>query len=226
MTRITATEVTEQDKAAMILKERHEELELQQQKLKVFVANVEEICRSEEILRAKTEVHNTQNQKLITLLQYLRYGETPDSASFEFLKDSILSDTYAKADTAVDPRAILSIITNQYESMGIKICVDGNLPNEKDCALVFVQILQEAAANSVKHGYASELRVRITGNGSKYVMRVTDNGTRPVTYITEGVGITGMRRHAESVGGALGISTDPCFAVTAEIPVLCPEGEM
>ena len=114
---------------------------------------------------------------------------------------------------------MLDIIVDQHESIGVKINVTGKLPPERDIALVLVQILQEAAANSVTHGYANEVYTQFTENENEYTMRVTDNGTRLVTYTKEGSGIAGMRRIVETLGGTLGISTDPRFTVTAEIPV-------
>jgi hypothetical protein len=220
VTRITAADVTEQNKAAMILRDRHIELESQRQRLKTCVENIEDICRSEELIRVKTEIHDAQNHKLILLLQYLRYGELPDSTSFGDLKASILRGTYAKGEMSADPQAMLDIIVDQHESIGVKINVTGNLPPERDIALVLVQILQEAAANSVTHGYANEVYTQFTENEKEYTMRVTDNGTRLVTYTKEGSGIAGMRRIVETLGGTLGISTDPRFTVTAEIPVI------
>ena len=218
VTRITATDVTEQDNAALILKDRNDELEARRQRLKTLVENIEETCRSEELLRVKTEIHNAQNQKLIMLLQYLRYGELPDSTSFESLKDSILHDTYAKVDTTADPRVMLNIIISQHESMGIKIHINGNLPLENDIALVFVQIVQEAAANSVKHGYASEVHVRIMDNDDNYTMHINDNGTRIMTNTKEGSGIAGMRRQLAKVDGMLSIASTPGFTLTAVVP--------
>ena len=218
VTRIIATDVTEQDKAAAVLRDRHDELNEQQQKLKAFVDNIEEVCRSEEMLRVKTEIHDTQNKRLITLLLYLRYGELPDSTSFESLKDSILKSVYAKADPMADPRAMLNIIVGEYESIGIKIRIDGSFPFEKDIAIVFVQVLQEAAANSVRHGYASEVYVSFMDEESKHIMRVADNGTRPVTDVKEGVGIANMRRQLTELSGTLSIAFTPGFTLTASVP--------
>jgi signal transduction histidine kinase len=219
VTRITAADVTEQNKAAIILKDRNVELESRRQRLKAFVENIEQICRAEELLRIKTEIHDVQNKKLILLLQYLRYGELPDSTSFDALKTGILQGTCANADMAVDPQAMLDIIVGQHESIGVKININGNLPPQREGAIALAQILQEAAANSVAHGYASEIHVRIMDNNGKYTMRVTDNGKRLVTDVKEGSGIAGMRRCAETCGGTLGISTAPCFTVTAQIPI-------
>ena len=218
VTRITATDVTEQNKAAMILKDRNDELESRRQRLKVFVENIEQICRSEELLRIKTEIHDVQNQKLILLLQYLRYGELPDSTSFDALKTGIMHRTSENISMAADPQALLDIIVSRHESIGVNIHVDGKLPPERVIAIALTQILQEAAANSVKHGYANEIYVGILDNNVKYTMCVTDNGTRFAENIKEGSGVAGMRRRAETCGGKLEITTSPRFTLTVAIP--------
>jgi len=210
--------VTEQNKAAVILKDRNDELESRRQRLKAFVENIEQICRSEELLRIKTEIHDIQNQKLILLLQYLRYGELPDSTSFNALRAGILHGKNSNSGMEADPQAMLDIIVGQHENIGVKIHINGTLPPERDRAVALAQILREAAANSVKHGYANEVHARITDNDSKYIMRVIDNGTRPAANIIEGSGIAGMRRCAETLGGKLHITASPRFTLTVTIP--------
>ena len=218
VTQVAAADVTGQNEAATILKDRQRELEQRQQNLKAFIENIDRLCRAEELLRVKKVIHDAQNQKLIRLLQYLRYGELPDDTSFEALKAGMLRGTYAQGDIVADPRAMLATMERQYGDIGVKIELMGNLPAEGDIALILVQILQEAAANAVTHGHANEVFARVTDGGSKYVMQVTDNGAQPVAEVKEGSGLAGMRRYAQGLGGSLDISASPRFTLTVTIP--------
>jgi signal transduction histidine kinase len=92
------------------------------------------------------------------------------------------------------------------------------MPPEQDTALALAQILQEATANAVMHGYANEVCADITDDGRCTAMRVTDNSTLPLYEITEGSGIAGMRLRAEKLGGSLSIDTSPRFTLTVNIP--------
>ena len=223
VTRITAADITEQDKAAALLKDRHIELEMRREQLKALVDNIEETCRSENLLRLKTNLHDAHNTKLTTLLQYLRYGQLPEDESFDTLSKSALYDLKETKPVLADPKAELSAITGQYRRKGVEIQVTGDLPPEHDFAMTFVRILQEAAANAVLHGYAGEITVWLMFGDGKYTMRVTDNGARIITSVKEGSGITGMRQRAEAFGGKLYIETSPRFTLTAMIPA--KEGE-
>ena len=223
VTRITGTDVTEQDRAAVLLKERHDELEAKRERLKDLVENIEETCRSENLLRIKTELHDAHNQKLTTLLQVLRHGELPENESFDTLSESVLRGIKEPKTAPADPKIMLDTLVNQYSRKGVKIGLTGDLPAPRDFALTFVQILQEAAANAVLHGYANEITVCFMAGGGKHTMRVTDNGTRFPVKIKEGSGIAGMRRCVETFGGKLSIDVSPHITLTAVIP--CKEGE-
>ena len=218
VTQIAAADVTGQNKAAAVLKDRQNELEARQRRLEAFIENIEELCRVEELLRVKKEIHDAQNQKLIRLLQYLRYGELPDDISLESLKTGIHYGAYAQDDPAADPPAMLAILERQYGDIGVKIELSGELPAERDTALVLAQILQEAAANAVAHGHANEIYARVTKDDGKYVMGVTDNGAQPAADVKEGSGLAGMRRDAEKLGGRLDVSVSPRFTLSVTVP--------
>ena len=218
--RLTAMDVTEQDRAAATLKERHKELQVQRERLRVLVDNIEENCRAEELLRIKTGIHDAQNHKLIMLLQYLRYGELPKGTSFAELKASLLPSLRADADMEADPQATVDALAAQYERAGVKIHINGALPQDRETAAAFAQILMEAAANAVKHGYASEVYADITNGadgGHAAAISITDNSTLPPRQIREGSGIASMRRQAEKLGGTIEIQSLPRFTVTAQI---------
>ena len=223
--RLTAADVTEQHRINQELQEKYKGLEFQQAKLKDFVANIEEISRSEELLRIKTETHDAQNKKLTILLRYLRYGEYPDREMFAALSESLLNRIQKSGETSENPQAELDTLVGIYEQAGISIKITGELPNDENIAVVMANVLREAAANAVIHGYADKIYAWVMYNGGNCVMRVTDNSARILIKIKEGGGITGMRRQLEKLGGKLYIETSPRFTLTAVVPVKTKEKE-
>jgi signal transduction histidine kinase len=218
VTQLTATDVTEQNRENRLLREKHRELEQRQKQLKAFIKNIEESCRLENLLRIRTELHDTHNAKLTTLLQYLRYGQLPQNESFDALSASVLRGIKEPVAAPADPQAMLDGLIGNYGRKGVQISLSANLPPTPDTALALAQILQEAAANAVTHGYANEVCADITDGGGYTAMRVTDNSTLPLYEITEGSGIAGMRLRAEKLGGSLSIDTSPRFTLTVNIP--------
>ena len=214
---LTATDITEQNRVNLILREKQTELESQQDKLKSFLENIEENSRTGELLRIKTELHAEQNEKLAVLLQYLRYGQTRNGESPAIAGASILRGAKKMETASAQPEVLLDAIATQYESIGVKIIVTGELPFERDIAAALVQILREAAANAVMHGVASEIHAEIATDVNEISMRVTDNSGLPPKELREGSGIAGMRSCAEKLGGSLEISTVPRFTVAVKI---------
>ena len=208
---LTATDVTEQNRKNLLLQRKQKELN-------EFVDRIEEVCRSEELLRVKTEIHDTQNIKLTTLLHYLRNGTPPTGESYNAIKESILQSISQTAPTLTNPKTMLETIIRQYGHMGIMIQISGDLPPEQELSAVLVKILREAAANAVKHGYANVVTVDITYNEKTVVMRVTDNSVLPPKEIKEGGGIAGMRLYTETLGGNLTTGYSPRFTLTVHIP--------
>lgn len=215
ITRLIAANVSEQDREIRLLEEKREELDNRQQQLKNFVMDIERISRFEYLLRFKADMHDVYNTKLTTLLQYIRYGYLPEGESFDTLSESVLHGI--NEIETVPPNSMLKVLVCQYERKGVRIQLTGELPPEQDAALALVQILQEAVANSITHGYANEVYADILDDNSTCSMRVTDNSLLHPKEIHEGGGIAGMRQRAEKLGGSLEIYAIPRFTVTAKV---------
>jgi len=218
ITQITADDVTEQYRENLLLQKKHLELNAHQAQLNVFARNIEENCRSENLLRIKTELHDAHNTKLTALLQYLRYGELPEGETFDEIRKSVLRGTENPKAMAASPSYMIETIVNHYGRIGVKIHIRGELPLDRDIALAFVQIFQEATVNSIAHGYANEIYAEISHNDKNFVMRITDNSTLSEKEIKEGGGIASMRRQTEKLSGCLTVGYMPGFTLSASVP--------
>ena len=218
VTRLTAADVTEQDSIITVLRRKQTVLKDRQEQLWAFVNNIEEICRTEELLRIKNELHDAHNTKLATLLQYLHYGELPAGESFDDLRESVLRGM-KEPETVPASEETLNVLIEHYGRKGVNLRKTGSLPPEQDIAFAFIQIFREAVANAVIHGYANEVTTEITYDDDTVTMSVTDNGAASPKAIKEGGGVTNMRRQIEKLGGTLEISVVPRFTITATVPV-------
>jgi len=214
---LTATDITEQERANTLLKETRARLEERNKHLRGVIENIEEIRHIEELIRMKSHVHDIMGQKLTVLLRSLRQGKWPADDILASVSVDLLGDLRQAGEAVLIPEVELNALIGFFEQTGGRIEVTGELPQDKDTALALVQILREAAVNAVKHGYAHEVYAEITQNGNIIRMQITDSGANPPERITEGAGIAGIRRRLARIGGVLEIELQPRFTLTVTV---------
>ena len=224
VTLLTAADVTQLDYANSLLQEKNNELEARQMELKSFIENIEETCHSEELLKLKTETHDTIGQRLTLLLRCLRQGELPDKLSLSSILSDLadLSDLQRGPDETKampNPQAELDSLVESYRYAGVDISLNAALPPDKKISAALVLILREAAANAVIHGHADKVFAWLMCDKENCTMRITDNSAKITTVIKEGGGIFGMRRQLEKLGGKLFIDTAARFALIVTVPL-------
>jgi signal transduction histidine kinase len=217
--RLTATEVTEQNNINILLLKKQEELKTQQEQLKIFIKNIEEVSRSEELFRMKADAHDSIGQKLTLLLRYLHQGKMPDEEMLSSTLSDLRRELHEIKIIPDDPKTELDIIMSSFGYAGVKISVNGDLPSDIKISAVLIKVLREAAANAVIHGYADRVYVKIDADDRDITMTVTDNSIIPPKKIKPGGGITGMTSRLAELGGEIYIETSPRFKLTATVPL-------
>ncbi len=89
--------------------------------------------------------------------------------------------------------------------------------DEEEGAVIY-HFIQEGLINSFRHGKPSALRVLFYEDDAWTEINILDNG-RGANSVQEGIGITGMKERAESVGGRVEIATVvDGFSISIYIP--------
>ena len=78
--------------------------------------------------------------------------------------------------------------------------------------------MRECTTNVVRHAGGSEMTVRIQSDERCVTAHITNNGAPPAGDITEGGGLSGLRRRVESAGGTMRLESRPSFALTITLP--------
>ena len=135
------------------------------------------------------------------------------------------TDAAVTLPTPTDPNDVGDVIAAATEAdLNVALTTNGAFPaNIGDAVVLAVhRILQEALMNVARHARGADATVRID-HGSDTVQLSVVNGPPsrigPVVPST-GVGITGMRERAESVGGELSAepTDDGGFRLVATVP--------
>jgi len=219
ITHLFATDVTEQYKINLKLRDNQQQLIMQQTQLRELVGSVEDICRSEELLRLKAALHDEHNQKMTVLLHYLRAERPIGEDIIPLLEIGQTHGIRDKTSQTINPGDELTALIGGYEQVGVRITLDNVLPADDGKAFTLINILREAAANAVIHGYASEIVAKITEDSQGgIVMDVADNSSRSPVMEREGTGIADMRRRLALYDGNLTIDATGGFKLTATIP--------
>lgn len=213
---LTATDITLRWDMTERLQRQEQALQHKGEQLKQAIAGLHTLCRQRETQRAKMRAHDILGERLALLLQAVRNGESLDSDMLLSLRGLI--DELKAGPGAPCPQGELNTMQQAFGTIGVEVALDGELPPDNEAAMLLVDIIREGVSNAVRHAYATRVAVRISrGNGS-WQLVLTDNGQPPRGRITEGGGISGMRRRVEQQGGALDIAPLPRFELTVDLP--------
>ncbi len=80
------------------------------------------------------------------------------------------------------------------------------------------RLVQEGTTNSLRHGKASEIWIRLDKTEDGVSISLNDNGEGCAT-VKEGFGLTHMRERVEMLGGNISFSGENGFAIRANIPI-------
>jgi signal transduction histidine kinase len=78
---------------------------------------------------------------------------------------------------------------------------------------------QEIVTNAIRHGEAHNLWIDVHRQGDRLILAARDDG-QGSSHVSEGFGLSGMRRRLEELGGTLTATPSPAggFEVRAEVP--------
>ena len=210
---LTASNVTERWKLTAGLRPKNEELLRKQKDLSEMISNLHVLTREIETQKAKMRIHDVLGQRLTILLRSVRNEKALDYELLRAMSHSLIEELKA-INRAPAPRDELDSLVQTFDFVGVRIIVEGDLPESSDMGQLIIDIIREAVTNAVRHGFASQVSVTISEIEDMYNLRITDNGHAPSAEIIEGGGISGMRKKAGEFGGTVTVTTYPRFTIT------------
>src|SRR5699024_10062850 len=84
--------------------------------------------------------------------------------------------------------------------------------------IVLYRIIQEGLTNSIRHGHAEKIDIKITYSNKSIKLFIKDNGLG-TSYIKKGFGLKSMEDRVFSLGGTISFLSAEGFSITASIPL-------
>ena len=216
---IITFDITEVYKLHQKLNEQNKKLKENNKKILLSIDNIEELEKEKNLLKLKNKYHDILGQNLSILQQYLN-KENITQENFEEIK-FMIQKMFIDIEDTDDTNANLENLIKIHKKNGTDIIIDGKLPQNKETAKVFFEIIREATTNAIRHAGSPKVFVNIKETLEETYMIITNDGRKPNEFITENQGIKDMRRKVKKLGGMFYISTVPEFSVNISIKNNC-----
>ncbi|MBR0085545.1 MAG: hypothetical protein IJL97_03240, partial [Lachnospiraceae bacterium] len=211
---ITAFDMTKQYELTKDLEEKNVRLKDIRKRMDEYSAKADELIISEEILKARTAIHDEAGHVLLTGRYYLEHPDRVDpQALFYMLKrsnDFLLREAEEEEGTE-DP---LREARSTAKAIGIDIVMSGDVLLKGPDREILARAVKECAVNAVKHADAKHLFVDIGKNEGRNTVRISNDGKAPEGPAKETGGLYSLRHIAEAAGCSMKISWDGKFELT------------
>jgi nitrate/nitrite-specific signal transduction histidine kinase len=217
---LTAADITQQWKMTEQLQRQNDQLKRRSEELKETIDNLYILSHESELEKAKMRAHDVLGEWLTLLLRTVRSKQDLDYELLRTLSLGLIDELNAgrRQQNYPSSQDELDSLRNVFDSIGVKIMIDGKLPEDEEKGRLFVSIIREGITNAVRHGFATQIFVHIDRISSSFNLRIIDNGYQPVDSITEGNGLSGMRKKLALYAGVLTVTTNPRFSLNIHLP--------
>lgn len=210
---MTAQDITELYHVSEHLESENRRLAETNRKLRAMYDRMTDDIRERESLEMKVRVHDTMGRSLITIQDIMENSDEADKKLAE-LKEavSILSESSSS------PRGDIYYEIKNCEKLGVRLILNGYVPNDIRLERLVVAAIRECATNCVKHAHGTYVAVNIQKRFGIYSVTITNDGEKPKGKITEGSGLSSLRRSVEAAGGEMLTAHSPRFALLLNLP--------
>lgn len=222
-TQLQAVDVTALYETEKELERENARLEEVNARARKLYSEIDDIVRKEENFAVKTRVHDEMGQ-LLGLTRNLMAQEHVSLAELKSVAkrwEQVSSTLGASSDgekDAFDADKMLAELTRVIAGIGVALHIKGEFPQKSSTAQLLVAAIRECAVNTVNHAKGSEMTVELTRTDAGLSAAITNNGNMPEGEITEGGGLSALRRKTESAGGIMRVQSVPAFKLELILP--------
>ena len=208
---LIAVDLTEQYRITAELKEKNERLLDIQHRIKVVSALSGDMFEAQEIVGARTALHDHLGQVLLMGRHYLEHPDTTDAQLVHLATQQMNSFLLREAEEPVSPQEDdIGEALRNAEAIGVAVHVTGELPAAEPGESLTLQAIRECAINAAKHAGADTLFVTVIKDKENVTVTITNNGSAPKAPIVESGGLKALREAVETAGGTNGCLRSSC----------------
>lgn len=209
---LTAADVTELQRALVQLADDSRKLEEDSEKLKQLSGNVGALAREKERLDAKSSMHDNLAACITLTKQYI-------TGEFDGIDADIVCREWEKVITFRDAIGLSAKekLLDNAKTGGVSVRIRGEEPTGGEAELMYIA-MQVCLNNAIQYAKATEIYANIWENEDSYTVMIRNNGKPPEEKITEGGGLTNLRRRIEKSGGKMTVQSLPEFSLVIDIP--------
>ena len=215
---VTAADVTELVARQEQLAEENERLADANRRARRLLEQMPEIVREQEILAMKMRVHDDIGHSILAARQALLGGADLD----EMRKSAAVWEQSVallhRANAAEETEDPLTHARRRAEALHVRLLLRGDIPPKAENRELAALAIRECLTNCVRHAGATELYVSACTEGGCCTVTITNNGAPPAGEITEGGGLSALRRRIERSGGTMNVTARPRFSLAVQLP--------
>lgn len=178
----------------------NEELRKTNEKTQKMLERLADRIREEETLKLKMQIHNDIGTSLIKISKIMQGDKSEDMEQQLALLENAVS--YFSQNKALSSNS-LDEIMQKAEGMGVSLEIEGEIPESSDNKDLVLTAINECLTNCVIHAKGSKVFVEINENESEFSVNITNDGIAPTAPITEGGGLSSLRKKAKKAGAKM-----------------------
>lgn len=207
---IVALDRSEQYRAVQELEKKNAQLRDYQVRLKAYRVQQESIIMQQKNLKTRAMIHTQLGGLLLTGKYYLEHPDAVDERELLQMLHNVNKYLLEETDTQDEFDAALRMA----DRIGVRVCIDGSVPDREPYRSVLGQAVAEVSTNAVKHACGDQVNVVISDTDDAISFTLTNNGDAPAAQIRASGGLLTLRQTVLQLGGEMDLQSTPVFALT------------
>lgn len=213
---LTAVDISREYELTEELEVRRDKARVLNTRLKALMGTIEYVTMNRELLQLKTALHDNIGQSILIAKRYLYAPASVDKKRMlDFWSDNIKHLTNDEPEEWELPYYVIS---READRLGIKLDITGELPDDPELIPIVDAAISVHIGNTLKHADGTKASITTRKTENHYIISFTNDGKRPEGKITEGGGLTNLRREVESVGGRMEVLSTPGYMLRIILP--------
>ncbi|MEE1246072.1 MAG: hypothetical protein UHL70_02315, partial [Acutalibacteraceae bacterium] len=165
---VTAADVTELAERQAELRRENEQLSEANRRARQLYENMAEIVREEEILSMKMRVHDDIGHSILSARRALLSNEDIEAVRSNAAAWEKSIELLHHANNMPEQPDPMEYAEKRAEALGVKLIVNGDLPNNSKLRYLFSLAVRECVTNCVRHANGNEVYVTVSADGDSY----------------------------------------------------------